>query len=119
MHIVTIYGCLIGFSALLMLTYAHSFAYSASAILLISGISFPLVRALSTIIVNDWLNDKQLRSTVHSFLAQAEYLGEIVCGTAIGFIASGYGLTSALVGCAVLLGVTGVVVKGSRVNKNN
>ena len=46
-----IYGCLIGFSALLMLTYAPSFAYSASTILLISGISFPLVRALSTIIV--------------------------------------------------------------------
>ena len=57
---------------------------------------------------------------MHSFLAQAEYLGEIVCGVGIGLIASGYGLTSALVGCAVLLGVTGVVVKGSRVKlKNN
>ncbi|MEI2834997.1 MAG: hypothetical protein V9G25_09520 [Acidimicrobiia bacterium] len=60
----------------------------------------------------------KVRSTVHSFLAQAEYLGEIICGTVIGLIASGYGLTSALVGRAVLLGVTGVVVVGSRVRLN-
>jgi hypothetical protein len=51
-----------------------------------------------------------IRATTHSFLAQVEYLGEIVCGLTIAAIARLTSLPLALVGCAALFAVTVVTM---------
>jgi TctA family transporter len=74
-------------------------------VLLVAGIALPLTRTLSTIWVNRQTSG-DVRATVHSFLAQAEYVGEIVCGLAIAVIARFAGLSPALVTCAALFAIT-------------
>jgi hypothetical protein len=57
----------------------------------LSRIALPLTRTIATI----WLNRQttgNVRATVHSLLAEAEYLGEILCGVAIAAVAQLAGL---------------------------
>jgi MFS transporter, DHA3 family, tetracycline resistance protein len=48
---------------------------------------------------------------VHSFLAQAEYVGEIMCGLAIAVVARFAGLPPALVACGALFTVTVLLIQ--------
>jgi hypothetical protein len=50
---------------------------------------------------------------VHSFLAQAEYVGEIVCGLAIAVVARFGGLSPALVTCGALFALAILVISGN------
>jgi MFS family permease len=82
----------------------------SAAVLLVAGIALPLTRTLGTVWVNQQTS-ADVRATVHSFLAQAEYLGAIVCGLGIAGVASVAGLSPALVTCAALFAIAIVLVR--------
>jgi hypothetical protein len=76
----------------------------------VNGIVTPLTRVISTI----WVNTRttaDVRATTHSFLAQLEYLGEIVCGLGIAAIARLTTVPLALTACAVLFAATAVLMR--------
>jgi CHASE2 domain-containing sensor protein len=52
-----------------------------------------------------------VRATVHSFLAQAEYLGVIVWGLAISVVARFARLPLALIACAGLFAITILLIQ--------
>ena len=54
---------------------------------------------------------------MHSLLAQAEYLGEIVCGFGLAVVARGAGASTAIIGGGALLLVAGVAVLRSHDNR--
>ena len=51
-----------------------------------------------------------MRATVHSLLAQAEYLGEIIVGFALALVARSTSVPAALTGAAVVMVATTVIV---------
>ena len=78
--------------------------------MVVSGIAAPLTRLIATI----WVNARttsEVRATTHSFLAQAEYLGAVICGLSIAMVAGVAGLPLALAGSAALYAVTGVLMR--------
>lgn len=102
-------ACVMGVVGLVVFAFAPSPLVGAAGVLLVSGIALPLTRTLATIMVNSRTTDK-VRATVHSFLAQAEYLGEIICGAAIGLLANVANLSITLTACAALLAVTAILM---------
>ncbi len=102
-------ACIIGAIGLSILAFAPSSIIGSVGILLVAGIAMPLTRTLASIQVNKIATDN-VRATVHSFLAQSEYLGEIVCGLAIGLLAQATNLSSALMGAAALLIATAILI---------
>lgn len=79
------------------------------AVLLAAG-ALPLTRTFSTIWVNRQTSS-EVRATVHSLLAQAEYLGAIACGLAVAAVARFAGLPLGLLTCGALLLITIVIVQ--------
>jgi hypothetical protein len=74
-------------------------------VLLVSGIAFNVTRTVSVI----WVNRRttsDVRATVHSFLDQAECIGEIIGGFALTLLAS-----------AALIAFTGALVARSRADR--
>ncbi len=55
-----------------------------------------------------------MRATVQSFLAQAEYLGEISLGIALGNLAQATSISVAMLGSCALVAYAGVLVVRSR-----
>ena len=104
-----IVACAIGAAGLLLLAFAPGITIGSAGILLVSGIAMPITRTMASIQVNNISTDN-VRATVHSFLAQAEYLGEIVCGLAIGLLAHTTNLPYALAGAAALLITTTILM---------
>ena len=82
----------------------------SAAVLLVAGIALPLTRTIGTIWVNRHTSG-DVRATVHSFLAQAEYVGEIACGLAVAAIARLAGLSAALLASAALFALTIVLIQ--------
>jgi MFS family permease len=107
-------AALAGVVSMLMLALARDPVVAAVAVVLLSGIVTPLTRVISTI----WVNARttaDVRATTHSFLAQLEYLGEIICGLTIATIARLTTLPVALLGCALLFAATaGLMRRESR-----
>jgi MFS family permease len=102
-----------GVVGMLMLAFARDPVVGAIAVVLVSGIVTPLTRVISTI----WVNARttaDVRATTHSFLAQLEYLGEIVCGLSIAAIARLTTLPLALTACALLFAATAVLMVRKR-----
>lgn len=113
-HAATDYAlaALVGVLAMLLLAFARDPVLGAIAVVLLNGIVTPLTRVISTI----WVNARttaDIRATTHSFLAQLEYLGEIVCGVTISAIARLTTLPLALTACAVLFAATAVLMRWS------
>ena len=106
-------ACAAGAVGLVALALAPERLTGSAAVLLVGGIAVPLTRTIGTIWVNRLTSD-DVRATVHSFLAQAEYSGEIACGLAIAAVAQLGDLTLALAACAAMFGVTVVVVQAAR-----
>ncbi|OGT39709.1 MAG: MFS transporter [Gammaproteobacteria bacterium RIFCSPHIGHO2_12_FULL_38_14] len=104
-----VFACTIGAAGLLLLAFAPNVIMGSVGILLVSGIAMPITRTMASIQVNNISTDN-VRATVHSFLAQAEYLGEIVCGLAIGLLAHATNLPYALAGAAALLITTAILM---------
>ena len=103
-------ACAAGAVGVVVLAGAPEELSGSAAVLLVAGIALPLTRALSTIWVNRQTSG-DVRATVLSFLAQAEYVGEIVCGLAIAAVAGVAGLSPALVTCGALFAITILVVR--------
>ena len=84
-----------------------------AGVLLVGGIAWTVTRCVGVI----WVNRRatsDVRATVQSFLAQAEYAGEITLGIALGVLAQASGIPVAMTGAAVLVAVAGVLVARSR-----
>jgi predicted MFS family arabinose efflux permease len=102
-------ACGVGVVGLVVLAAAPEELSASAGVLLVAGIALPLTRTMATIWVNRQTTG-DVRATVHSFLAQAEYLGEIVCGLAIAAIARFAGLAFALAACAAAFAVATLLV---------
>jgi MFS family permease len=103
-------ACAAGAVGVIGLAGAPEEVSGSAAVLLVAGIALPLTRTLGTI----WVNRRtsgDVRATVHSFLAQAEYLGEIGCGLAVAAVARFAGLSAALVTGGALFAATIVLVR--------
>lgn len=80
------------------------------AVVAVSATAEPIARTLSAIWVNENASS-QVRATMHSVLAQAEYTGEILCGAAITAVAAASEMTPALLLCAVLFAASALVAR--------
>jgi MFS family permease len=103
-------ACAAGVAGAAVFAVAPDEVSGGAAVLLVVGIALPLTRTLGTIWVNR-LTSSDVRATVHSFLAQAEYLGEIVFGFALAALAGLAGLAFALVAGAALFATALVLVQ--------
>ena len=104
-----VFAGIAGILGLVVLALTPNTVVGSAGILLFSGIATPLTRTLASIQVNRATTDS-VRATVHSFLAQAEYLGEILCGFSIGLIAKATGLKGALIASALLMGAASITM---------
>lgn len=103
-------AAVVGAAGMTLFAFAPEAISASAALVIISGIAIPLTRIISAI----WLNARttsDIRATTHSFLAQAEYLGEVTCGLAIALIANLVGLSLALAGCATLFALTAALMR--------
>jgi hypothetical protein len=103
-------ACAAGAAGALALAVAPEPVGASAGVLLVMGTGVPLTRTLSTI----WVNRRttsDVRATVHSFLAQAEYLGAIVGGLAIAGVAWLAGLSPALLACGALFALTILLIR--------
>jgi hypothetical protein len=103
-------ACAAGAVGVIGLAGAPEEVSASAAVLLVRGIAMPLTRTIGTIWVNRQTSG-DVRATVHSFLAQAEYVGEIVCGLAIAVVALYAGLSPALVSCGALFAITILLIQ--------
>jgi len=104
--------CFAGVLGLVVLGYAPSALVGSVGVLLVSGITFNITRTVSVI----WVNRRttsDVRTTVHSFLGQAESSGEIVGGVALALFAHVAGIPATLMFSAALIALTGVIVARS------
>ena len=106
---VYVVACVVGAVGMVVFAAAPNAASAVAGSMLVSGIGFPITRVASTILVNR-RTPSEVRATVHSFLSQAENLGEIIFGLALAFIARSASVTVALSASAALLACAGVVM---------
>jgi predicted MFS family arabinose efflux permease len=102
-------SCLIGVLGLLVLASAPNAIVGGLGVLLVSGIAFNVTRTVSVI----WVNGRttsDVRATVHSFLSQAETIGEIGGGVALAILAQAAGIPATLVTAGALIACTGLMV---------
>jgi len=108
--------CFIGMLGLVVLAVAPDALIGGAGVLLVSGIAFNVTRTVSVI----WVNRRttsDVRATVHSFLDQAECIGEISGGFALTLLAQVAGISIALLTSAALLAFTGALVARSRADR--
>jgi MFS transporter, DHA3 family, tetracycline resistance protein len=106
-------ACFIGVFGLLVLAEAPDALIGSAGVLLVSGITVNVARTVSVI----WINERttsDVRATVHSFLDQAEAIGEICGGFTLAVIAGATGLSMTLITSAALMAFTGTMVALSR-----
>jgi hypothetical protein len=94
---------------------ASSLPLAVAAVITTNGIAMPLVRTVTTI----WVNRRttsDIRATTHSFLAQAEYTGEILCAAALAALAGTFGTGGTMLLAATLFaaGAGAVALNWSR-----
>lgn len=108
--------CFIGMLGLVVLAVAPDALIGGAGVLLVSGIAFNVTRTVSVI----WVNRRttsDVRATVHSFLDQAECIGEIIGGFALTLLAQVAGISIALLASAALTAFTGALVARSRADR--
>jgi predicted MFS family arabinose efflux permease len=109
-------ACFIGVLGLLALAYAPDALIGSLGVLLVSGIAFQVTRAVSVI----WVNRRttsDVRATMHSFLSQAESVGEIGSGFVLAVLAQEAGGSAALVTAGALVAFAGVLVARSHADR--
>jgi MFS family permease len=103
-------ACAVAAAGAAALVAAPETVTGSVAVLLAMG-ALPLTRTFATI----WVNRQAtaaVRATVHSLVAQAEYLGAIGCGLGAAAVARFAGLGAALLSCAAALVVAiGIVTR--------
>ncbi|HEX5505607.1 MAG TPA: hypothetical protein VFW96_23520, partial [Thermomicrobiales bacterium] len=109
-------ACFVGALGLVALAGAPGFFVGGAGVLLAGGVALPVTRAVGAI----WVNDRtasDVRATVQSLLAQAEYVGEILCGLALAALAQLAAISAAFVCAAALIAWAGVLVVRSRADR--
>jgi MFS family permease len=102
-------GCLVGAAGLVMLALAPDVIVGGIGLLLASGVASNVTRAVSVI----WVNRRtpsEIRATIHSFLSQAETVGEVVGGLALVVTAQAGGMSAAFIASAALIACVGALV---------
>jgi len=102
----------VGATGLMVLGYAPGSTVGMAGILLVTGITEPVTRAVSVIWVNQRATSKA-RATVQSFLSQAEAFGEIGAGALLGALAVAVDMPLILTLSAALLIWASVLVARS------
>ena len=102
-------ACFTGALGLIALAGAPGFVIGSAGVLLVSGIALTVTRAVGVIWVNR-RTSSDVRATVQSILAQAEYSGEIVCGFTLGALAQATTMSVAFACSAALIMGAGVMV---------
>ncbi|MCC3764360.1 MFS transporter [Glycomyces sp. TRM65418] len=80
-------ACLTGAFGLALTGLAPTLELAVAAVIIASGIAMPLTRTLTAI----WVNRRttsDIRATTHSFFAQSEYIGEILCTATLASLAA-------------------------------
>lgn len=106
-------ACFIGALGLIALACAPGYLIGSAGVLLVGGIGMTVTRAVGAI----WVNRRtagDVRATVQSFLAQAEYGGEILFGLLLGAVAQFTTITVAFACSSALTACAGVMVVRSR-----
>jgi len=109
-------SCFVGMLGLLVLAYAPRALEGSAGILVVNGITFNVTRTVSTI----WINRRtpsDIRATMHSFLSQAESVGEVAGGAALAGVASLWGIVPTIVASGLLVALAGVIVARSRADR--
>ena len=109
-------ACFIGVLGLIVLASAPDALIGSVGVLLVSGIAFNVTRAVSVI----WVNRRttsDVRATLHSFLSQAEAIGEILAGFTLAALAHAAGISATLITSAVLIAFTGAIVARSHTDR--
>jgi hypothetical protein len=102
-------GCLAGAAGLVMLAVAPDVVIGGIGLLLASGVAFSITRVVSVI----WVNGRttsDVRAPIHSFLSQAETVGEIVGGLALVVTAQAAGLSATFIAAGALTACVGALV---------
>jgi MFS family permease len=109
-------ACVVGAAGLALLALAPSALIGGIGVLLARGIADSVTRPISVI----WVNRRttsDVRATVHSFLSQAESVGEIIGGFVLAGIALASGLGTTFLTAGGLLALTGIMVGLSRADR--
>jgi MFS family permease len=110
-------GCLAATVGLVVLAHAPDDVTGMAGVLVVGGIGWTVIRAVSVI----WVNRRatsDVRATVQSFLGQVESFGEILGGLTLGVVAQSSTITTALTCSAALLGGAWVLVLRSRAGRS-
>lgn len=102
-------ACAIGAVGLLILAMAPDATAAMAGIVLVGGVTMSVTRSVGAIWVNRRVTS-DVRATVQSFVAQAEYTGEILVGFGLALVAAGGGVTAAIWVAAALLAMTALLV---------
>jgi MFS family permease len=105
-------ACFVGALGLVVLAAAPDEVTGMAGVLLVAGIGEPVTRTVSVI----WVNRRatsDVRATVQSFLAQAEYLGEISLGFGLGVLAQATSVGVAMLGSCALVICAGLLAARS------
>ncbi|MGH9085875.1 MAG: MFS transporter [Acidimicrobiales bacterium] len=100
--------CTVGAFGLVLFAHAPSASSAVVGAFLVSGIADPVTRVTTTVWVNRRAT-REVRATVHSFVSQAEHLGEVVLGLTLAGLASFASAPVALTGSAALIVAAGAV----------
>jgi hypothetical protein len=106
-------ACAIGALGLIVLAFAPDEVTGMAGALVVAGIAWPVTRTVSVV----WVNRRatsNVRATVQSFLAQAEYAGEISFGFALGVLAQATSIGVAMIGSCVLVAWAGLLAFRAR-----
>jgi MFS family permease len=109
-------ACLIGVLGLMVLAVAPVALIGGVGVLLMNGIAATVTRPVSVI----WVNRRttsDVRATVHSFLSQAESIGEISGGFVLAALVQARGISITLLTAGALLALTGILVARSRADR--
>jgi hypothetical protein len=82
----------------------------------VQGIAWPVARCVSVIWVNRRVTS-DVRATMQSFLAQAEYMGEISLGVMLGILAQATSISVAMLGSCALVAYAGVLIARSHAGR--
>jgi MFS transporter, DHA3 family, tetracycline resistance protein len=110
------FACLVGVLGLLVLAVAPVALIGGVGVLLVNGITDTVTRPISVV----WVNRRttsDVRATVHSFLSQAESVGEICGGFLLAAFAQVRGISVTLLAAGAVLALTGIVVARSRADR--
>ncbi|WP_207931333.1 MFS transporter [Streptomyces sp. 8K308] len=107
-------SCATGLISFVLVGLAPNLTYAIVGVVIANGIAMPLIRTITTI----WVNRRtanDIRATTHSFMAQAEYVGEIVCASSLAGVSGAMGAGNTVALAASLFAASAAVLALARV----